>query len=113
MKNNLECFGNIILIIILFLVFTTNNVEVNKISNKMVNGNLNTILILVIITLILTENVKIGFYLTIIYLVLLMKKNHNIENFDSDLGYSPLDCNTYGESKKKTGNSFYPLHMIN
>ena len=71
-----------------------------------------TILIIVIITLVLTENIKIGFYLTILYLFLLIKYN-NVENFKSERGYSPLNCKTYGDSRKKTGSSFYPLHAMN
>ena len=115
MKNNYECLINLVLIIIILLIFTTNNKKVNDISKKMLNGKINTILIIIIITLILTENIKMGFYLTIIYLFLLIKnKNNNSkEYFDSDYGYSPLNCNTYSDSRKKNGSAYYPLNSMN
>lgn len=112
MKNNLDCLMNIILIILILILSVTNNKEVKKIATKITSGSVNTILIIVIITLVLTENIKIGFYLTILYLFLLIKYN-NIENFKSENGYSPLNCKTYGDSRKKTGSSFYPLHAMN
>ena len=111
MKNNSDCVINLILIIIVFMLILTDNDQVRKISRKLTSGSVNTILILAIIAIVLTENIKVGFYLTIVYLFLLIKYNqNNTENFKSEYGYSPLDCKTYGESRKKTGSAYYPLH---
>ncbi len=112
-NNNFECTVNIILIFILVLLFTNKNKTINNISNKMINGYMNTVLILLIITLILTENIKMGFYLTVIYLFLLIKNKKKLEFFNSNYGYSPLDCKTYGDSRKKTGSVFYPINSFN
>ena len=76
MQNNNECLIKIILIVIIFiLVLNNNNKTIQNFGNKITSGYINTILIVVIIGLILTENIQIGFYLAIIYLFLLIKYN--------------------------------------
>ena len=64
-------------------------------------------LVLLIIVLTCTENIQIGFMLALLFLIMLVRFNQR-ENFIS--GPSPLNCETYGDSKKKTGTSYYPLH---
>lgn len=111
MKNNMDCLVKLILIIFILIIVLTDNKNVRNVSKKLTSGTTNTLIILAIIVLTLTENLKIGFYLTIIYLFLLIKYNVNSkENFKSEYGYSPLDCKTYKDSKNKTGSAYYPLH---
>ena len=116
MKNtNCECMINIILIIIIISLAITNNKEIKNIGQKITDGYMNNLIIIIIIALTTSENMKIGLYLTIIYLFLLIKYNKNFKkftNFKSQHGYSPLNCKTYGNSKKKTGSTFYPLHAL-
>lgn len=111
MKNNIDCLIKLILIIFILFIVLSDNKNVREISNKLTTGTANTLIILAIIVLTLSENLKIGFYLTIIYLFLLIKYNvNNKENFKSESGYSPLNCKTYKDSKEKTGSAYYPLH---
>lgn len=110
MKNKNECLINMILIVVIFVIVLSNNDSLKRFGNKITSGKMNTILIVIIIGLLLTENLKMGFYLAIIYLFLLVRFNKNIEGFKSIPGYSPLNCKTYGDSRKKTGSAFYPLH---
>ena len=97
----------VLLIVVTLLVSTTNNKKVSRIGRQVTTGYVNTVLILLIIVLTLTEDLQIGFTLALLYLVLLVRFNKR-ENFES--GPSPIKCDTYGDSKKKTGTAFYPLH---
>lgn len=97
----------VVLIVLALLVGTTDNRKVKKVGRQLTSGYVNTILILLIIILSTTENLQIGFSLALIYLILVVRFNKH-ENFES--GPSPLDCKTYGDSKKKNMSSFYPLH---
>ena len=49
-----------------------------------------------------------GFVLSLIYLVILVRFNEYAEKFKS--GPSPLSCDTYKNNKEKTGGTFYPLN---
>ena len=110
MKNQNEMLMmtvSVVLIVLSLLVGTTDNKKIKRIGRQLTSGYVNTILILLIIVLSLTEDLQIGFSLALIYLILLVRFNKQ-ENFES--GPSPLACQTYGDSKKKNGTSFYPLH---
>ena len=110
MKNQNEvlmCSFCLILIVITLFLSVTQNRKVSKIGRQITSGQVNTVLILLIIVLTLTEDMQIGFMLSLIYLVLLVRFNRQ-ENFES--GPSPLSCDTYGDSKKRNGTAFYPLH---
>jgi hypothetical protein len=111
-QNNLYLALITILIVIIFYVSVSENVvnnsKVNNVLTKLTNGEVNTVLLLAIIGLTLTEDLHIGFLLANIYLIVLIRSNKNKEGFES--GPSPLNCKTYGNSKEKTGTSFYPLH---
>jgi len=102
----------LILIVIVYYVTVSNNIvnnpKVNNVMNRLTEGSVNTVLLLVIIGLTLTEDLNIGFLLSIIYLVVLIRTNHTKEQFRS--GPSPLNCKTYGNSREKNGVAFYPLH---
>lgn len=98
---------SVVLVALALLAGTTNNKKVSRIGRQITTGYVNTILILLIIVLTLTEDLQIGFMLTLIYLILLVRFKKQ-ENFES--GPSPLNCNTYGSSKVNTGTAFYPLH---
>ena len=102
----------LILIIVIYYVTVSNNIvnnpKVNNLMNRLTEGYVNTVLLLVIIGLTLTEDLNVGFLLSIIYLVVLIRTNHTKEQFRN--GPSPLNCKTYGDSKEKTGVAFYPLH---
>ena len=97
----------VLLILVTLLVSTTNNKKVSRIGRQVTTGYVNTVLILLIIVLTLTEDLQIGFTLALLYLILLVRFNKR-ENFES--GPSPIKCDTYGDTKKKTGTAFYPLH---
>lgn len=110
MKNNkesLSCMLSLILVIVVLFLSYTNNRKVKKVGRQLTTGTVNTVLILLIIVLTLTEDVQIGFILTLMYLLMLVRFNKQ-ENFIS--GPSPLNCETYGDSKKKTGSAFYPIN---
>ena len=112
--NNTNDILNLLCLIGLFvLVFFTaisENKRLKDVGNKVTKGNINTLLILVIIVLVMTENLQVGFLLLVIYTILLFRfnKDNNKEGFKP--GPSPLDCKTYGDSNKKVGSAFYPLH---
>jgi hypothetical protein len=97
----------LILIALVLLVGTTNDRRVRKISNQLTTGYVNIILILLIVVLSCTENIQVGFMLALLFLIMLIRFNKN-EGFMS--GPSPLNCDTYGDSRKKNGSSYYPLH---
>ena len=110
MKNNkaiLNCVMSLVLIALTLFLGTTNNRKVKKVGNQLTEGKVNTVLIVLIIVLTLTEDLQIGFMLTLIYLVMLVRFNKK-ENFMS--GPSPLKCETYGDSRKRTGTAFYPIN---
>lgn len=115
MLNNLLL--TVLIIGVLFVSISNeivNNKKINNLLNRLTEGPVNTLLLLSIIGLVLTEDSKIGLLLSIIYLIVLIRTNRNIninENFRA--GPSPLNCKTYGDSRKKTGSSFYPLHDQN
>jgi hypothetical protein len=113
MLNNLLL--TVLIICVLFVSISNeivNNEKINNLLNRLTEGSVNTFLLLSIIGLVLTEDSKIGLLLSIIYLVILIRTNRNInESFRA--GPSPLNCKTYGDSRKKTGSAFYPLHDQN
>ena len=115
MKKNMNMYLNVLMLVLVFLVLyvsIADNANLRTLGKRLTSGQINTVLILLIITLILTENIQMGLLITIIYLVLLVRFNskENKEHFDSDYGPNPLDCNTYGESASKTGIAQYPLN---
>ncbi len=110
MKNQNEmmlCSFCLLLVVITLFLSVTHNRKVSKVGRQLTSGPVNTVLILLIIVLTITEDMQVGFMLTLIYLILLVRFNRQ-ENFES--GPSPLNCDTYGDSKKRNGSSFYPLH---
>lgn len=111
-QNNLNSVLLTLLIIVVFYVSLSNqlivNPKINNVLNKLTTGSVNTLLLLLIIGLTLSEDVNVGFLLAVIYLVVLIRTNKNKEGFES--GPSPLNCKTYGNSKEKTGVAYYPLH---
>ena len=92
----------------LLFMSVSNDEKYERASNKVTHGQVNTILIVVIIALLLTVDVVMGFLLAVIYMIALIRFNKDSENFQS--GPSPLACATYGDSKKKTGSAF--THFI-
>ena len=65
---------------------------------------------MLILLLSMTENLKVGLLISLIYLIVVVRFNNGLtENF-SKYGPSPLNCKTYGDSKEKTGTSFYPIN---
>ena len=115
MKKNMNmnmCSNILILALIVSIIYVSisNNNNLRTLGNRLTSGQINTVLILVIITLILTENIQIGLLVTILYLLMLIRFNSTKqqENFESDYGPNPLACDTYGDNKN--GTSFYPLH---
>lgn len=113
MLNNLLL--TVLIIIVLFVSVSNeivNNQKINNLLNRLTNGSVNTFLLLCIIGLVLTEDLRVGLILSVIYLVILIRVNRSLnEGFRA--GPSPLSCNTYGDSRKKTGSAFYPLHDPN
>ena len=113
MKNShLSNLGVLVVFLALVFMSVTNNMEVRRVSNKLTSGWINTVLILLILGLAVTEDLRIGLLVSVIYLVAVVRFNNGThENFRS--GPSPLNCSTYGDSKKRTGTAFYPLHATN
>ena len=113
MKNShLSNLGVLLVFLALVFMSVTNNMEVRRVSNKLTTGWINTVLILLILGLAVTEDLRIGLLVSVIYLVAVVRFNNGThENFRS--GPSPLNCSTYGDSKKRTGTAFYPLHATN
>tara|TARA_A100001015_G_C14789310_1_gene632367 strand:+ start:358 stop:699 length:342 start_codon:yes stop_codon:yes gene_type:complete len=109
-KMNMDLYHNILLLVLTIIVLflsATNNRKVKKVSQQLTTGTVNIILILLIILLTATENIHAGLLLTLIFLLMLIRFNKR-EGFIS--GPSPLDCNTYGDSKKRNGTVYYPLN---
>ena len=106
-KEVVSCVLSMLLIILTLFIAATNNKKVAKVSHNLTEGSVNTVLIVLIIVLTLTEDMQVGFVLTVLYLIMLVRFRVR-ENFES--GPSPLNCDTYGDSKKKTGIAQYPLH---
>ena len=111
-QNNLNLVLLTILVFALFFSAVSNKVgeesKTNRILKKLTQGKVNTLLLLLIIGLTLSEDLQVGFLLAAIYLVVLVRTQKSREDFES--GPSPLNCKTYGDSKEKTGTAFYPLH---
>ena len=111
-QNNLNLVLLTILIFALLFVAASNSVEkdskTNRILKKLTEGKVNTLLLILIIALTLSEDLRVGFLLAAIYLVVLVRTQKTKEGFES--GPSPLNCKTYGDSREKTGVAFYPLH---
>lgn len=112
---NMNMYLNILMLVLVVLIFyvsLSNNQKLKTLGNRLTSGQINTILILVIVTLILTENIQVGLLVTILYLMLLVRFNskENKEHFDSDHGPNPIDCSTYGDSASKTGIAQYPIN---
>jgi len=111
MKNT-QLDNLIVLISFLVLVYIsiTNNQEVKRVSNKLTTGWINTLLIMLILLLTMTENLRVGLLVSLLYLIVVVRFNNSLtENF-SQYGPSPLNCKTYGNSKEKTGSAFYPIN---
>tara|TARA_B110001469_G_C9306432_1_gene166058 strand:- start:9 stop:344 length:336 start_codon:yes stop_codon:yes gene_type:complete len=111
MKNT-QLDNLIVLISFLVLVYIsiTNNQEVKRVSNKLTTGWINTLLIMLILLLTMTENLRVGLLVSLLYLIVVVRFNNSLtENF-SQYGPSPLNCKTYGDSKEKTGSAFYPIN---
>tara|TARA_B100000989_G_C19216110_1_gene333905 strand:- start:159 stop:548 length:390 start_codon:yes stop_codon:yes gene_type:complete len=112
--NNTNDVLNLLCLIGLFvLVFFTaisESKRLKDVGHKITDGNINTLLILVIIVLVMTENLQVGFLLLVIYTVLLFRFNVKKNNEGFKPGPSPLDCKTYGDTNKRVGSAFYPLH---
>jgi hypothetical protein len=114
MKNT-QLDNLVILVAFVVLVFTstTNNQEVRRVSNKLTTGWVNTVLIMLIIGLTLTENLRLGLLVSVLYLIAVIRFNTDLQENFSKPGPSPLNCATYGNSKEKSGTAFYPLHASN
>lgn len=112
MKNSyLNNLSVLVAFLVLIFLTTTDNQEVRRVSNKLTSGWVNTLLILLIISLTMTENLRVGLLVAVLYLIVVVRFNNGLtENFQSRAGPSPLNCDTYGDSKEKTGTAFYPLH---
>jgi len=122
MKNNLNLFNIkmnntndvinvmclLVLVVLVFVSALSDDKKLKNIGSQLTDGKINTVLILVIVALIMTENLQVGFLLLVIYSVLLFRFNNNTEGFKP--GPSPLDCKTYGDTNKNVGSAFYPLH---
>tara|TARA_B100000795_G_C22707140_1_gene402023 strand:+ start:249 stop:584 length:336 start_codon:yes stop_codon:yes gene_type:complete len=110
--NNIHLDNLTVLISFLVLVYIsiTKNQEVRRVSNKLTTGWINTLLIMLILLLTMTENLRLGLLISLLYLIVVVRFNNGLtENF-SQYGPSPLKCSTYGDSKEKTGTSFYPIN---
>ena len=68
---------------------------------------------MLIIGLTLTENLRLGILVAVLYLVSVIRFNNGSQENFSQRGPSPLNCKTYGNSKERTGTAFYPLHASN
>lgn len=110
MNSHLHNLLVLLIFVVLVFVSTSNNDEFRRVINKLTTGWINTVLILLILGLSMTENLRVGLLVSVIYLISVVRFNRNLtENF-SQPGPNPLDCKTYGNSKKNTGTAFYPLH---
>lgn len=111
MKNtNLDYLLTFLSFLILVFISNTKNQEVKRISNKLTKGWINTLLILLIICLSMTENIRIGLFMAFIYILCVVRFSDSPMEYFSNYGPSPLNCSTYGDSRKKTGSSFYPIN---
>ncbi len=111
MKNtHLNNLSVLIGFLVLVFVSSTENKEVERVANKLTTGWVNTLLILLIVSLTMTENLRLGLLLSLVYLIAVVRFNHGlVENFSQN-GPSPLNCSTYGNSREKTGSAFYPIN---
>ena len=65
MNNTNDMINNMCLIVLVVLVFVSalsQDKKLKKIANQLTDGKINTLLILVIVALIMTENLQVGFY---------------------------------------------------
>ena len=63
MKNTyLNNLGVLVVFLVLVYVSTTNNQEVRRVSNKLTTGWINTVLIMLILGLSMTEDLQIGLF---------------------------------------------------
>ena len=111
MNTHLNNLCVLVAFLVLVFISSTTNPEVTRVANKLTTGWVNTLLILLIVTLTMTENLRLGLLVTLVYLICVVRFNNGLtENFQSKPGPSPLNCSTYGDSKEKTGTAFYPLN---
>ncbi len=114
MKNTqLDNLVILVAFVVLVFISTTNNQEVRRVSNKLTTGWVNTVLIMLIVGLSLTENLRLGLLVAVLYLIAVIRFNRDLQENFSKPGPSPLNCATYGNSKERTGTAFYPLHASN
>ena len=93
--------------ILIILIFYYSFFDLHQNVKYIVQGPINTLLILLIIGFMLKEDTKSGFLLMVAYLILLTKNKETNEYFKSISGPSPLSCNTF---IKNSRNSQYPLN---
>ena len=102
--NNLYNIFLVLLLVITYYIAISNtivdNQKINSLLNKLTSGSVNTLLLLAIIVLSMTEDLQIGLILATIYLLVIIRVKKVNENFRS--GPSPLNCSTYGNSREKT-----------
>ena len=111
MNQHLNNLCVLIGFLIIVFISTTNNNEVKRVANKLTKGWVNTLLILLIVTLTMTEDLRCGLLVTFVYLISVIRFNNGLtENFESKPGPSPLNCSTYGKSRENTGTAFYPIN---
>lgn len=114
MKNTqLDNLVILVAFVVLVFISTTNNQEVRRVSNKLTTGWVNTVLIMLIVGLSLTENLRLGLLVAVLYLIAVIRFNRDLQENFSKPGPSPLNCATYGNSKERAGTAFYPLHASN
>ena len=114
MKNTqLDNLVILVAFVVLVFISTTNNQEVRRVSNKLTTGWVNTVLIMLIVGLSLTENLRLGLLVAVLYLIAVIRFNRDLQENFSKPGPSPLNCATYGNSKERNGTAFYPLHASN
>tara|TARA_B100000768_G_C11170695_1_gene328577 strand:- start:389 stop:730 length:342 start_codon:yes stop_codon:yes gene_type:complete len=109
-NTNLDYILTFLSFLILVFISNTKNKEVKRISNKLTKGWINTLLILLIITLSMTENIRIGLFIAFTYILCIVRFNDSPMEHFSNYGPSPLNCGTYGNSRKNTGVAFYPIN---
>ena len=111
MNYHLNNLCVLVAFLVLVYISSTTNQEVGRVANKLTTGWVNTLLILLIVTLTMTEHLRLGLLVTLVYLISVVRFNNGLqENFDSKPGPSPLNCDTYGDSREKTGSAYYPIN---
>ena len=80
MKNTyLNNLGVLVVFLVLVYVSTTNNQEVRRVSNKLTTGWINTVLIMLILGLSMTEDLQIGLLVTVVYLIAVVRFNRDLK----------------------------------